>query len=198
MLGSLIALIMIARRMSEKNVFARILPHLLVLFFFYAGYLFIFTGSTGAAPEVAPPAANLSAPTGTTPSVPGVSSPPGAAAPAASLQWELLVPQIRNATAVGLNDPAVVGWFQSAQVEPGTGKNRLVLYGQVQGAPPGSRLRVVEDTGTRQPQFDSPLDLKGFFNGYLFLNGLNQKLSLILEVVDANGKLLDSHPINLS
>jgi hypothetical protein len=40
--------------------------------------------------------------------------------------------------------------------------------------------------------------LKGFFNGYLFLNGLNQKLSLILEVVDANGKLLDSHPINLS
>lgn len=199
MLAALIALIMIARRVSANKVFARIMPHLLVLFFFWVGYLFIFTGSTGAAPEVVPPAANLSAPTKTAPAAPGVSGPPAPAAPAAAaLQWQLLVPQIRNATAVGLNDPEVASWFQSAQVEPETGKTRLVLYGQIQGAPPGSRLRVFRDTGTRQPQFDSPLDLKGFFNGYLFLDGLNQKLSLILEVFDANGKLLDSRPINLS
>ena len=58
MLGSLIALIMIARRMSEKNVFARILPHLLVLLLFFSGYLFIFTGATGAAPAPPGPAAS--------------------------------------------------------------------------------------------------------------------------------------------
>jgi hypothetical protein len=185
---------MIARRISEKNVFARIMPHLLILLFFYAGYLFIYTGSTGAA-ATAPAVPAAATPFPTKAGVPAAAAP---VPPAAALQWQLLIPPLRNATAVGLNDPAVIGWFQSAQVDPGTGKNRLVLSGQVQGAPPGSRLRVVQDTGTRQPQFDSPLDLKGFFNGYLFLNGLNQKLSLILEVVDANGKLLDSHPINLS
>jgi transcriptional regulator with AAA-type ATPase domain len=59
LLASLIALIMIARRLSEKNVFARILPHLLILVFFWVGYLFIFTGSTEApAPAAAAPPAN--------------------------------------------------------------------------------------------------------------------------------------------
>jgi hypothetical protein len=194
MLGSLIALIMIARRMSEKNVFARIMPHLLILLFFYAGYLFIYTGSTGAAaPAPATPAAATPAPVKA-----GVPVAPAPPPPAAALQWQLLVPQIHNATAVGLNDPAVISWFHSAQLEAGTGKNRLVLEGQVLGAPPGSRIRVVQDTGTRQPQFESPLDPKGFFNGYLFLNGLNQKIALILEVFDPSGKLLDAHRINLS
>jgi transcriptional regulator with AAA-type ATPase domain/pSer/pThr/pTyr-binding forkhead associated (FHA) protein len=45
-LGSVIALVMIARKLSEKNVFARILPHLLVLVFFLGSYLFIFISST--------------------------------------------------------------------------------------------------------------------------------------------------------
>ncbi|RPH83380.1 MAG: 4Fe-4S binding protein, partial [Desulfobacteraceae bacterium] len=55
MAGALIALIMIARRVSVRNVFARILPHLLVLMLFWIGYLFIFTAPTGAAPEPSPP-----------------------------------------------------------------------------------------------------------------------------------------------
>ncbi len=59
-LGSLIALNMIARRFSEKNVFARILPHLLLLGAFWVGYLFIFTAATGEPP--APAAAALAAP----------------------------------------------------------------------------------------------------------------------------------------
>ena len=46
LLGSVVALIMIARKLSEKNVFARILPHLLVLIFFWVVYLFIFSAST--------------------------------------------------------------------------------------------------------------------------------------------------------
>jgi transcriptional regulator with AAA-type ATPase domain len=52
-LGSVIALIMIARKLSEKNVFARILPHLLVLFFFWVVYLVIFSGATGDPPAAA-------------------------------------------------------------------------------------------------------------------------------------------------
>ena len=51
-LGSVVALVMIARKINERNVFARILPHLLLLFVFWVGYLLIFTGST-APPEVA-------------------------------------------------------------------------------------------------------------------------------------------------
>jgi hypothetical protein len=60
-LGSVIALIMIARKLSEKNVFARVLPHLLVLIFFWVVYIFIFSGATGdptpavSAPPTSPP-----------------------------------------------------------------------------------------------------------------------------------------------
>jgi transcriptional regulator with AAA-type ATPase domain/pSer/pThr/pTyr-binding forkhead associated (FHA) protein/polyferredoxin len=50
MLGSLIALVMIARRASERQVLGRILPYLLLLIFFWVGYLYIFLGRTGAAP----------------------------------------------------------------------------------------------------------------------------------------------------
>ncbi len=58
MLASIFALVMIANRLSKNNVFARILPHLLVLFLFGAGYLFIFTGSTDAPPAAATPVAS--------------------------------------------------------------------------------------------------------------------------------------------
>jgi hypothetical protein len=60
MFGSLIVLVMIARRASQHNVFARALPHILLLLFFWAGYLYIFTGATEA-PAGAAPAA-MSAP----------------------------------------------------------------------------------------------------------------------------------------
>ncbi|HMK66695.1 MAG TPA: 4Fe-4S binding protein, partial [Thermodesulfobacteriota bacterium] len=84
--ASIIALVMIARRLSEKNIFARILPHLIILVFFWIGYLFIFTGSTD------PPNKAAAAPK---PAVPGIQAPaapgkpmapapvaPGTAAPA--------------------------------------------------------------------------------------------------------------------
>ena len=51
--GSVVALVMIARRASTRNLFARVLPHLLLLVVFWVGYEAIFTGTTGA-----PPAAN--------------------------------------------------------------------------------------------------------------------------------------------
>lgn len=58
--ASVFALIMIARKFSEKSVFARALPHLLVLVMFWVGYLFIFTGATGEPPT--PVAAATAAP----------------------------------------------------------------------------------------------------------------------------------------
>lgn len=56
MFGSLVALIMIARRSSDRNVFGRVMPHLLLLMFFWAIYLFIFLSPTGAGPAEARPA----------------------------------------------------------------------------------------------------------------------------------------------
>lgn len=67
-MGTAFTLIMIARRFSEKNVFARILPHLLLLVVFWVAYLFIFTGSTDEPP--APAAAATAAPQGGIPAQP--------------------------------------------------------------------------------------------------------------------------------
>ncbi|MEW6187609.1 MAG: hypothetical protein AB1585_17910, partial [Thermodesulfobacteriota bacterium] len=44
--GSIVAVTMIARKLSAKNVFARIMPHLLALVFFLVCYMLIFTAST--------------------------------------------------------------------------------------------------------------------------------------------------------
>lgn len=51
--GSLVAFVMIARRVSEKHVLARVLPHLLLLAVLWIGYVAIFTGTTGAPPAAA-------------------------------------------------------------------------------------------------------------------------------------------------
>ncbi|MDD5563407.1 MAG: FHA domain-containing protein [Thermoanaerobaculaceae bacterium] len=48
--GSLVALVMIARRVSERNVLARALPHIVLLLVFWIAYEAIFTGATGAPP----------------------------------------------------------------------------------------------------------------------------------------------------
>ena len=55
--GSMTALVMIARRLSTDNVFARVMPHMLLLAPCGSVYLVIFTGTTGApaAPPHRPP-----------------------------------------------------------------------------------------------------------------------------------------------
>jgi transcriptional regulator with AAA-type ATPase domain/pSer/pThr/pTyr-binding forkhead associated (FHA) protein len=184
MLGSLIALIMIARRMSEKNVFARILPHLLVLLFFFSGYIFIYTGATGAAPESPIPAAT---------GQPQKPSPLGA-----GLQLSLTIPNIQAATNVGLTASASVDWLRSAQLNPGTGKYRLVIYGQTRGTPDGKQVRAYLENEPAQPQFISALDNRGFFNGYIQLTTLNQRMSLVLEVLDVNNRVLLVHKVLFS
>lgn len=74
--GSLLATIMIARRLGERQVFARAMPHLLLVLAFWAGYLWIFTGST-AAPNTPVAAA--------APVTRVATSPPAVIAPATTL-----------------------------------------------------------------------------------------------------------------
>ena len=69
-------------------------------------------------------------------------------------------------------------------MKPGTGKYRLVIYGQALGAPSGTQIRAFLESEPAQPQFVSPLDNRGFFNGTIQLAGLNQRMALILEVLD--------------
>jgi len=202
MLGSLIALFMIARRISEKNIFARALPHLLVLLLFFSGYVFIFTGATGAAPEPPGPAAAGPAFTDKTATAsalaPAAGQPLKPSPPGAGWQFSLTIPNVQTATNVGLTTPASDDWLRSAQMNPGTGKYRLVVYGQAQGAPDGKQVRAYLENEPAQPQFISPLDNRGFFNGTIQLTALNQRMSLILEVLDVNNRVLSAHKVLFS
>jgi transcriptional regulator with AAA-type ATPase domain len=201
-LGSVLAVIMIARRTSKKNIFARALPHLLVLLLFFIVYVFIFTAATGAAPEPPGPAAAGTAVPAKTAIASGLAlsaaQPQKPSPPAAGWQLSLTIPNVQTATTVGLTTPASVDWLRSAQMNPDTGKYRLVIYGQAQGAPEAKQVRAFLENESAQPQFISPLDNRGFFNGYIQLTALNQRMSLILEVLDINNRVLSAHKVLFS
>ena len=110
----------------------------------------------------------------------------------------MTIPNVQTATNVGLTTPASDDWLRSAQMNPGTGKYRLVVYGQAQGAPDGKQVRAYLENEPAQPQFISPLDNRGFFNGYIQLTALNQRMSLILEVLDVNNQVLLAHKVLFS
>jgi hypothetical protein len=60
-LGSLVSLVMIARKKAPERVFARLLPHLLLLVGFFIAYIYIFTAPTGKPkPPVVEPTASIS------------------------------------------------------------------------------------------------------------------------------------------
>ena len=42
-----VALVMVARRVSSEGVSARVMPHMLLLLAMWVGYVMIFTGTTG-------------------------------------------------------------------------------------------------------------------------------------------------------
>ena len=130
LLGSLIALIMIARRMSKKNVFARVLPHLLILILFFAGYAFIFTSATGAAPASPGPTAGGPAVTAKTAAAAG--QPQNLGPLGTGLQWSLTNPIIHSATTIGRTIPASSDWLLSAQLNSGRGIHNKID----QGSPP--------------------------------------------------------------
>jgi hypothetical protein len=192
LLGSLIALIMIARRLSEKNVFARILPHILVLLLFWIGYIFIFTGSTGALTE----AQTASPAPGAVVFTAGASTGP-ANQPVARGEFSLIIPDIKKASALRLDSISVSNWLRSAQTQP-SGQYRLTLYGQVGQAPSGARVQVSLNLGTPQKQFTSPLDTNGYFSGYIYLQQLHQRIPLVLELIDpVRDNVLMTHKVDL-
>ena len=168
MLGTLIALFMIAHRISDRNVIGRIMPHLLLLLFFWSGYLFIFTGSTGAATL-----------TGSAPSV--ISQPV-----ATSIAFSLTTPNIKNVNLVRMDEAIVAKWLRSARRIPTTRQYQLTLQGQVAGAPEGARVRTSLDLGFLKHQFSSNLDAKGNFSGDIILDSVTQRVPLVLQLMDAS------------
>jgi hypothetical protein len=187
MLGSLVALIMIARRFSERNVFGRILPHLMLLLFFWIGYLFIFLGPGPTAQTEAPaaPAATLQAPApAAEPIAPStaVQAPPSTST--TIMTFSLSLPAIKNAAAARLSDPWISQWIKSAQLVTGTGYYRLPLRGQVSGGRKGARVQVSLDTGVFSFQPLSPLDAQGNFQGDIYLTNLSGKTPLVFQLVD--------------
>jgi DNA-binding NtrC family response regulator len=77
--GSMTALVMIARRRSPENVVARVMPHMLLLACMWVGYLLIFTGTTGAPAPATPTTAPVAAVGGAVPAAPATAGAPGAA-----------------------------------------------------------------------------------------------------------------------
>ncbi len=212
MLATLIALVMIARRSSERNIMGRILPHLLVLLVFWAAYLFIFLGATEGGGEAG---ATAQAPAGTHADVVGtpqtaapsphtlsqpvrqpeaVGSPPVAApapksAPAAPVagpaSFALLVPDLKGSTYSRLDQPNVVKWIQSARSVPGSKQTRLPIQGEVTGAPAGAKVRgSLESGGALTNQFTVTLDSNRRFSGEIVVNSVQQRIPLILELLD--------------
>lgn len=195
-LGALIALVMIARRTSERRVMARIMPHLMVLIFFWIGYLFVFTGATGEPPAETttsvPPAltttTTVGGPVSTTPAAPpatATTAQPQVQVPVPSVSFSLLVPDIKNATTLPLKNPVVAKWLGSAATVTGTRRYKLNIQGTVTGAPAGALVRGGLELGTTTFQFSTPVDPKGRFAGDLYVDNLNQRMPLIFQVVDS-------------
>jgi hypothetical protein len=73
LVGSMTALVMIARRRAPEGAFARAMPHMILLAAMWVGYVAVFTGTMGPPPAVAPatPAAAVGS------AVPGASDASG-------------------------------------------------------------------------------------------------------------------------
>jgi hypothetical protein len=235
MLASLIALLMIARRCSERNVLGRIIPHLLILMVFWAAYLFIFLGTTGGGEVAAAPHASVvgqaeparlsptptptpspaqapvssQATSGAVQQSTGLSAPatPPATArseqagptPAATPSFSLITPDIKGANYGRLDQASVLQWTQTARPVPGSKQVSLAVQGEVNGAPTGAKVRgSLETGGTLSTQFTAALDQKGRFNGEIVVNSANQRIPLVLELLDARANtVLISHRVVL-
>lgn len=212
LLGSVIALVMIARRASVRSVMGRIMPHLILLLFFWTAYLFIFLGSTGAPAEATgSPATAGQSTTATPPSTP----PPASALPAAvpkpvpapsqavppvaasaktpstvvsAATFSLLLPDIKNAASIPWRSAVVSAWVRSGQAVAGGKQYLLPVQGRVVGAVPGTLVQVSLEVGTSTAQFVVPVDAKGLFQGQIRLDSFNQRTAIVLQLLDAKTK----------
>ena len=218
--GSIIALVMIARRASTRNVLGRIMPHVLLLLFFWACYLFIFLSPTGDPPGTAEAATTATAETTAAASQSATTTSAGSAAaktaaqaattsapaatqpkaPAAgSISVALTNPAIKNAPSAALNSAGVAKWIQSAKQMPATKQYRLTVQGQVTGASAGVQVRASLDSGTLKHQFMANPDASGNFSGDVFLDSVTQKIPLVFQVVDPKtNSVLFVHKVNLN
>jgi transcriptional regulator with AAA-type ATPase domain/polyferredoxin len=202
MLAALIALIMIARRYSALNVLGRVMPHVMLLLLFYAGYLFIFLSSTDSPASEGAPAAQIepsqtTAPSGRTTDsgtapAPAATSQPAAGATVQSppapagqaVSFSLTLPNLKGAAWARLSDASASQWLQSARIIPTTGGYRLPVQGVVTGAPQGALVYVSLDTGATNTEFSSPLDAGGNFRGEINLVSITQRIPLVFQLVD--------------
>lgn len=192
MLGSLIALVMIARRVSERAVLGRIIPHLMLLMFFWGAYMFIFLGSTGV------PEPQASAQPGIF-QTQGAVIQPQAAQTAMAITFSLTAPNIKDATVARLNSAKVSRWLKSAQLIPGTQQHRLTVNGQVIGAPPQAQVMASLEIGTLSYQFSSPIDANGNFSGEIRVTDRAQEIPLVFQIIDpATNSVISTHKILLN
>jgi hypothetical protein len=193
MLGSLIALVMIARRASERRVTARIMPHVLLLVFFWVGYLFIFLGATGAGPEsgTAAPATASVATSAAVPQKQAGTTP-------IPFRFILTAPDIRDASSARMNNPVIVRWLGAAKAVPGSKQQRLTVQGQIFGAPPGSRVKGGLETAAPSSQFTSSVDSSGTFSGDVLLDSAGQPISLMFQLLDTGNRVIAVHRVVLN
>jgi len=201
--GSVLAVIMIARRLSERHVLARTLPHLLLLLFFWVGYLYIFLSPAGDPPTVN--AATEASQTQTdaaqqNDAVTATTAVPQQKVPAVpvSIAFSLIQPNIRNATSIALSDPNIANWLKTAKPVPGGRQYRVTVQGQVSGAASGSQVKASLDTGVLKQQFINIIDAKGSFTGDVTLDSLTQKIPIVLQLIDPQtNSIVSTHRIVL-
>ena len=200
--GSILAVVMIARRLSERHVVARTLPHLLLVFFFWVGYLYIFLGAAGEPPKAAAEAAQGETTATAQQAEPATAASTAAqqkAAPApAAIAFSLIQPDIRNATSLTLDSPNVSKWLRTAKPAPGGRQYRITVQGQVTGAPGGALVKAVLDAGTPKQQFINVIDGKGNFTGDVTLDSLTQRIPIVFQLIDPkNNTVISTYRIVL-
>lgn len=199
--GSVLALIMVARRLSERHVLARTMPHLILLLFFWFGYLYIFLSPTGE-PSKPAEAAQTEATAAVGQQAEPATAPVSAAqqkAPApAAVTFSLIQPDIRNATSLTLDSPNVSKWLRAAKQTPGGRQYRITVQGQVIGAPTGSQVKASLEAGILKQQFINVIDAKGSFTGDVILDSLTQRIPIVFQLIDPKtSSIITTHRIVL-
>ena len=212
--GSLVTIVMIARKASERAVLSRILPHLVLLMFFCTIYFQIFVSGDPkemlssdspatdiqASSAVQTKAVDSSVKSAAGPITAGTSAQGQVAPGPVNITFSLTTPNIRSATSARLTSTSVASWLKSATIIPGTGQYRLKIQGQAPGTPKGAEVRAILDLPTsQQVQFRSIPDTGGNFAGEISISGNDQSIPLLLQVIDpVKNMVLATHKVVLN
>ena len=203
--GSVLAVVMIARRLSDRHVLARTMPHLLLLLFFWFGYLYIFMSPTGdppaahAATEAAQTQGTASSAQQSETVTPSTTVPqPPVATTAGGVAFFLIQPDIKNVTSLNLDSVNVAKWLKTAKPVPGSRQYRITVQGQVTGAPSGSQVKASLEAGGLKQQFINVIDPKGNFTGDVTLDNLTQRIPIVFQLIDPkSNSVISTHRVVL-